>query len=80
MDSSPGWRILDYIRRRQPVKLATLLADLNISRESYYAATLFLRRNRQIITTGRFGIFAGDDAFTEWRILHDNHGRSGSVS
>lgn len=54
----------------QPVRLSTLMFDLNIDRESYYAATLFLRQERKIIQAGRFGIFAGDDAYTEWRAKH----------
>ncbi|EAX4618764.1 TPA: hypothetical protein ACF67X_004957 [Salmonella enterica] len=67
MEQSLKKRILKYIRIMQPVKLSTLLSDLNIDRESYYAATLFLRQERKIIQAGRFGIFAGDDAYTEWR-------------
>lgn len=63
-------RIMEYILTMQPVKLSVMLSDLNISRESYYAATLLLRRDRAIISTGKFGIFAGDDAYTEWRRKH----------
>lgn len=70
MERSLDKRILEYVRIMQPVKLSTLLSDLNIDRESYYSATLFLRRDRKIISTGRFGIFAGDDAYTEWRRKH----------
>ncbi|EIZ2110525.1 TPA: hypothetical protein G9E90_004746 [Salmonella enterica] len=71
MEQSLKKRILKYIRIMQPVKLSTLLSDLNIDRESYYAATLFLRQERKIIQAGRFGIFAGDDAYTEWRAKRD---------
>ncbi|ECI0839616.1 hypothetical protein [Salmonella enterica] len=70
MEQSLKKRILKYIRIMQPVKLSTLLSDLNIDRESYYAATLFLRQERKIIQAGRFGFFAGDDAYTEWRAKH----------
>lgn len=70
MEQSLKKRILKYIRIMQPVKLSTLLSDLNIDRESYYAATLFLRQERKIIQAGRFGIFAGDEAYTEWRAKH----------
>ncbi|AXC70827.1 hypothetical protein LGI69_004676 [Salmonella enterica] len=70
MEQSLKKRILKYIRIMQPVKLSTLLSDLNIDRESYYAATLFLRQERKIIQAGRFGIFAGDEAYMEWRAKH----------
>ncbi|EBV5493268.1 hypothetical protein DO795_10640 [Salmonella enterica subsp. enterica serovar Newport] len=70
MDNLLERRILAYIRNNQPVKLMIMLSDLNIRREDYYSATLFLRRDRKIISTGRFGIFAGDDAYTEWRTKH----------
>lgn len=70
MEQSLDKRIMEYIRTMQPVKLSVMLSDLSITRESYYAATLFLRRDREIISTGKFGIFAGDNAFTEWRRKH----------
>ncbi|EBV5086394.1 hypothetical protein ID80_004802 [Salmonella enterica subsp. enterica serovar Ball] len=66
MKQSLEQRILEYIRNRQPVNQATLLSELNIDRESYYAATMLLRKERKIITTGR-GMFAGDDAFLLWQ-------------
>lgn len=59
-------RILEYLHTRQPVKLQVLLSDLNIDRESYYVATLLLRKERRIIRTGR-GMFAGDEAFILWK-------------
>lgn len=67
MDKATGKRILEYIRRKQPVKLADLLADLNIDKEDYYAATLLLRHDGNIISAGRHGIFAGTDAYEKWR-------------
>ncbi|EBZ1027999.1 hypothetical protein D7O18_25905 [Salmonella enterica subsp. enterica serovar Muenchen] len=76
MDRSIDRRILRYIRIMQPVRLSTLLSDLDIDRESYYAATLFLRQERRIIQAGRFGIFAGDDAYTEWREKYGNRIKS----
>lgn len=66
MNNATGKRILEYIRRRQPVKIKTLLSELGISHEDYYAATLLLRHERKIIRAGSYGIFAGDDAYTEW--------------
>ncbi|EBV5086438.1 hypothetical protein ID80_004858 [Salmonella enterica subsp. enterica serovar Ball] len=59
-------RIMEYIRNRQPVKQVTLLSELNIDRESYYAATMLLRKERKIITTSR-GIFAGDEGLLMWK-------------
>ncbi|HAK6119831.1 TPA: hypothetical protein H2R31_004987 [Salmonella enterica] len=67
MNNATGKRILEYVRRRQPVKLATLLSDLGINREDYYTATLLLRMERKIIRAGRYGIFAGDEAYEAWR-------------
>ncbi|ELO0596459.1 TPA: hypothetical protein ACIBOM_004846 [Salmonella enterica subsp. enterica serovar Reading] len=66
MDNAAGKRILEYILRRQPVKLKTLLSDLGISKEDYYAATLLLRHEKKIIKAGKYGIFAGEDAYMKW--------------
>ncbi|HFW3113332.1 TPA: hypothetical protein ACIBOF_002166 [Salmonella enterica subsp. diarizonae serovar 61:r:-] len=66
MDKAAGKRILEYIRRRQPVKIKTLIAELGISKEDYYAATLLLRHERKIIRAGIYGIFAGKNAYMKW--------------
>ncbi|HAT1680504.1 TPA: hypothetical protein I8Y21_001110 [Klebsiella oxytoca] len=72
MEQSTESRILEYIRRQQPVKLVVMLSDLGIDRETYYAATLLLRQSRKIISAGRHGIFAGDEAYMAWwEQLHD---------
>ncbi|HFW3112006.1 TPA: hypothetical protein ACIBE2_002237 [Salmonella enterica subsp. diarizonae serovar 61:r:-] len=66
MDNAAGKRILEYIRRRQPIKFKILIAELGISKEDYYAATLLLRYERKIINAGKYGIFAGEDAYMKW--------------